>query len=212
MVKKVFLNIPDDSYKELASLSSFYEQDVKDSIISILDIVGSQAGRIINLSKEYKVPMELLNVLAHMFDASFHVIPSLFNKILEILKVKGLYTLEDFGIDLDENTMWFFYAALLDCNLQINNFYVQINPGLKYLDTKSYIDFEKVNDKSLEKLDKLIESVKVPEEFYELEDYKIEIDEDGLKIECTAESLSYLPSVKKLSEFVKQIFKKAGIE
>ena len=174
------------------------------------------------------------------------------NEILENLEIKGLYTLSDSGIELDENSMsysmWFWYDALTGCNLQIDRFYVQINPGLKYLDTESYIDVEninveKVNSKALgnllklvrsgevpeesdllfeykieirEELEKLVRSIEVPEEFYDLEEYKIEIQEDEelwtLKIDCVADSLNYLPSVKRISEFVEHVFKKAGIE
>ena len=215
MVKKVSLNIPDDSYKKLASLSDFYKQDAKDAIISILDVIGAKAGWIINLSKDYKVPVKLEMVIWQMLDVGFHSI-SLINKVLENLEVKGLYTLSDFGIELDENSMWFLYDALVGCNLQIDQFYVQINPGLKYLDTKSYIEVKKVHSKVLEKLEKLVHSVEVPEEFDLLEDYKIEIEEEEelwtLKIDCTAMYLNYLPSVNRISEFVDQVFKKAGIK
>ena len=216
MVKKVSLNIPDDSYKQLASLSDFYNQDVKNAIISILDVVGGKGQRIINLSKEYKVPVKLVTVMSLIFRAGFDSIYTLFNKVLENLEVKGLYTLEDFGIDLDENYMWFFYAALVGCNLLIDGFYIDLKPGLKRLTTNSYIEVKKVNSKVLGKLKKLVQSVEVPEEFDEIEDYNIEIEEDEefwtLKIDCTAESLNYLPSVNRISEFVEQVFKKAGIE
>jgi len=216
MVKKVSLNISDDSYKELASLSDFYKQDVKEAIISILDAVGGHARAIINLSKGYEVPVELKTVISHTLGAGFNSIYSLFNEVLENLEVKGLYTLSDFDIDLDENYMWFSYDALVGCNLQIDGFYVTLKPGVKTLTTNSYIEVKKVNNKALRKLKKLVRSVEVPEEFDELEDYDIEIEEDEefwtLKIDCTAESFNYLPSVNRISEFVERAFKKAGIK
>ena len=216
MVKKISLNIPDDSYKELASLSDFYKQDVKDAIISMLDVVGGHARAIINLSKEYKVPVELKTLISHTFGAGFNSIYSLFNEILENLEVKGLYTLGDFDVNLDENYIFFSYDALVGCNLQIDGFYVTLEPGVKTLTTNSYIEVKKVNNIVLGKLKKLVRSVEVPEEFDELEDYSIEIEEDEefwtLKIDCTAESLGYLPDVNRMSEFVEQIFKKAEIK
>ena len=216
MVKKVSLNISNDSYKELASLSDFYNQDVEDIIIKILNIVGMNARRIINLSKEYKVPVELVTMISDIFDAGNTLIYDLFDKILENLDFnKGLYSLEDLGIDLDENISWFYYVALDGCNLKIDTFHLEIHPGLKYLDTESYIDGEKLNDEVLEKLYDLIESVEVPEEFHELENYEIKIGGDEeflkLKIDCVADSLNYLPSLTIMSEFVDQIFKKVGI-
>jgi hypothetical protein len=216
MVKKVSLNIPDDSYKELASLSDFYKQDVKDVIISILGGVGGHARAIIHLSKEYKVPVELETVISHTFGAGFHSIYSLFDEILENLNVKGLYTLSDLDVNLDENYMFFWYDALVGCDLQIDGFYVTLEPGVKTLTTNSYIEVKKVNNKALGKLKKLVRSIEVPEEFDELEDYNIEIEEAEefwiLKIDCTAESLNYLPTVDGMSKFVERIFKKAGIK
>jgi hypothetical protein len=216
MVKKVSLNIPDDSYKELASLSDFYKQDVKDAIISVLDVVGGHARAIINLSKEYKVPVELKTVISHTLGAGFNSIYSLFNEILENLKVQGLYTLGDFSVNLDKNYIFLSYDALVGCNLQIDGFYVTLQPGVRTLTTNSYIEVKKVNNEALRKLKKLVRSVEVPEEFDELEDYDIEIEEDEefwtLRIDCTAESFNYLPSVNRISEFVERTFKKAGIK
>ena len=216
MVKKTSLNIPDDSYKELASLSDFYKQDIKNVIISILDVVGVEGQRIINLGKEYKVPVKLINVMSHLFDGGFFSIYSLFNKILENLEVKGLYTLGDLDIDLDKNYMMLYYDALRGCNLQIDGFYITLEPGLSTLTTNSHIDIKKVDKKALGKLKRVVRSVEVPEEFYELEDYNIEIEEDEepwiLAIHCWAESLIYLPGIKRISKFVEQIYKKAGIK
>ena len=215
MVKKVSLNIPDDIYEKLASLSDFYGQDVKNAIVSILDAVGWYGQRVMNLGKEYKVPVKLSTVMSHVFGAGFDSIYSVFNRVLEILEVKGLYTLTDFDIDLDENYMWFSYAALIGCDLQVDALYVDLRPGLKTLTTNSYIEVKEVNNKALKKLEKLVRTVEVPEEFERLEDYNIEIEEDEefwtLRIDCTDESLNYLPSVKRISEFVAQVFKKAGI-
>ena len=216
MVKKISLNISDDSYKELASLSDFYKQDAKNAIASILDVVGREGQRIINLGKEYKVPVKLITVMYHMFDAGFSSINNLFNNVLESLEVKGLYTLSDFDVNLDENYMMFYYAALVGCNLQIDGFYITLEPGLKTLTTNSYIDVKQVKSEVLSRLKKFTRSVEVPEEFGELEGYNIEIEENEefltLRIECTAESLNYLPSINRISKFVEQIFEKAGIK
>lgn len=216
MVKKASLNIPDDIYKGLVSLSEFYKQDVKDVIITLSDVVGRHASAIINLSKEYKVPMKLKAVVYHTLGAGFNSIYSLFNEILENLKVKGLYALGDFDVNLDENYMFFSYDALVGCNLQIDGFYVTLEPGVTTLTTNSYIEVKKVNKKVLGKLKKLIRSAEVPEEFDELDGYDIEIEEGeefwALRIDCTAESLNYLPSVNRISEFVDQVFETAGMK
>jgi len=216
MVKKVSLNISDDSYNELASLSDFYNQDVEDTITNILDTVGMNASRIINISKKYKTPVELVTMISDIFDAGRNLIYGLYDAVLENLEFnKGLYSLEDLGIDLNENVMWFYYVALKGCNLQIDAFHLEIRPGLKYLDTESYLDVDKLNDEVLGRLEKLIKNIEVPEEFYDLDDYEIKIGGDEefltLKIDCVTDSLDYLPSLKIISEFVEQIFKKVEI-
>lgn len=218
MTKKVSLNIPDESYKKLASLSDFYKLDVEDAIINLLDVVGIESQTILNLSKEYKIPIKLAGVISHIFFAGFRSLRALFNEILENLEVKGLYTLSDFDVDLDENYMWFHYDALVGRNLQIDSIDVALKPGLKSLSTTSYIEAKKLDSEVLGNLKKLIQSDAVREEFesLELEDYNIEIEEEEeswiLTIDCREESLSYLPSVNRMSKFVEQIFKKAGVE
>lgn len=216
MTKKVSFKIADDSYKELVSLGDFYKQDVEDVIAGILDITGHQAHRIIELGKEYKVPVKLTAVMAHTFAAGFDFM-QLFHKVLEDFEAKGLYTLEDFDFDLDKNYLWFYFAALIGCNLQIDAFCISTEPGLSTLTTWSYIDARGVNKKGLEKLKKLVQSVEVPEEFEEVDDYHIEIDEEDeesltLTIDCAAEGLGYLPSVKEASKFVEHILRKAEIK
>ncbi len=215
MAKKVSLNIPDDIHKELVSLSDFYKQDVKSTIISILDVVSGEGKRVINLSKEYKVPVKLSTVISHLFRAGFDSMYGLFNDILEKLEVKGLYVLTDSEIDLDENYMLLLYGALVGCNLLVDEFDVTLESGLSVLTTKSYIKIEKVNEKALGKLEELIGGVEIPDFYDDLEDYAIEIEEDEeyltLRIDLTAQSLGHLPSVKRISEFVERIFKKVGI-
>ena len=217
MNKKISLTVTEDSYKKLSSLSDFYNLDVENAIISILDVVGREEQWIINLSKDYKVPVKLTTVMSHIFFAGFHSMRTIFNEVLENLEVKGLYTLSDFDIDLDENYMWLSYAALRGCNLLIDQIDITLKSGLKGLTTHSYIEVKKVNNKVLGKLKELVESIEIPpREFGDVTDYKIEVEEDDefwhLRIDFTDESLSYLPSVKGISKFVERIFKKAGIK
>ena len=218
MNKKISLTVPEDSYKKLSSLSDFYKLDVENALISILDVVGREGQGIINLSEDYKVPVKLTTVMSHIFFAGFDSMRAIFNKVLENLEVKGLYTLGDLDTDLDANYMLLHFDALVGCNLQIDGFSVVLEPGLKTLRATSYIDVKEVSNEALAKLKKLVKSDEVLEEFdaLEIEDYNIEIEEDEesltLVIHCWAESLSYLPSIKRLSKFVEKLFKKAGIK
>lgn len=217
MDKKVSLSISNSIYKELTSLSDFYKQDVKDTIGSILDAVSKNSRGIINLSKEYKVPIELNTVMFDLLEAAFNSTSYLFNELLEKLEVKGLFRLEDSEIKLDEEYMWFYYSALGGCNLYVDTFDITIERGLRTLTTYSHIEVNEVNKQILEKLKKLVQSIEEPYEFADsLEDFNIEIEETEqiwtLQIDLVAESLAYLPSVNRVSEFVKQMFKKAGMK
>lgn len=215
MVKRVSLTIPDEIYKELIALSDSYKLGIQETIISILKAVGMESRWIIDLRKDYEVPVNLTNVVTHVVSAAFHSL-SLFNKILEKMEVKGLYRLEDFDFNLDKNYMLFYYSALAGCNLKIDAFDVTIQPGFKSLTTYSYIEVGKANKGILGDLKRFIQTVQVPEEFDYLEDYDIEIIEEEtfwiLQINCTADSFDNLLSIKEISRFVGQVFKKVGIK
>ena len=219
MVKKVSLNIPDDTYTELASLSDFHRQDVKDVIVAILSAVGSCGTSIMNLGKEYKVPVKLDNVMCQILDAGFEMMDRLSNQVLERLEVKGLYVLGDVEIDFDENDLWLQYNAMRGCNLKIDEFCVWIG-RLVTLRTSSYIEVKKADSRALTKLQKVVQNVEAREEFSGLdidedEEINIKIEEDEefwtLVIEGTVGSFGNLPSVKRIAKFVEQIFRKARI-
>jgi len=218
MVKKISLNIPDDRYKDLAKLSDFYKLDMKDSITQILDAVGGRASSIETMSKEYRVPVKLDTVLNQILSAGLGLMSLIFNEVLEKLEVKGLGIIDDFGYDLDEEDFWFHYSLLKGCGLKIGDIFVHLEPGLKTLSTYPFVEVEKVGETAVRKLKKLIEteSFQLPDEFDELEEYNIEIFEEGeefltLRIDCVADSLYYLPSGRAVSKFVEQIYVKAGI-
>ncbi|MEM3612664.1 MAG: hypothetical protein QW090_04835 [Candidatus Bathyarchaeia archaeon] len=215
MVKRISVAIADDIYENLSAFSNYYNENIQNAIKSILKIISMESPWITNLKNDYKVPVNLINVLAHVFRAAFHSL-SFFNKVLEKMDVKGLYMLEDFEFDLDKNYMWLYYSALANCNLKIDAFDLTIQPGLKSLTTYSYIEAGKANKRILRDLKRLIQSVQVPEEFDYLENYDIEIIEEEefwtLKIDCKADSFDNLQSIKRISSFVEQVFKKAGIK
>jgi len=217
MTKKVSLKITDETYKNLVSLAGSHKENVEDVIAGILDVVGMFEYQITELGKEYKVPRTRKpdSVVLTLFDAGFHSLQALFNEVLEKLEVKGCYVLADIDVDLDKSYMFFYYTALRGCKLQIDSFAITLEPGIVTLSTSSLIEAAKIDAKALRKLKKIIKDAELPVDMENyLEDYNIEIQEEefwDLKIDCTAESLGCLPSVKGMSKFVKQIFKKAGI-
>ncbi len=214
MTRKVVLSIPDDNYKELASLSEFYKQDIKQTILEILETVGRNEDFLKKLNKGYKVPAEPKWALADVLHAGTDLILSS-SIVLELLQAEGLFTLTELSCDLDESSFDFSYDALNGSNLCVDQFFVTMGHELKSLRAYSIIDAAKVGKKSLEKLEKLVEEIEQPKEFYDVEEYDIDImpgeEYPSLVIRCDAESLGDFPNVKELSRFVERLFKKAGI-
>ena len=211
MPTKISLNIPDDTRKELAELADFYKLDVKDAILSILTEIGKSRNPIINLGKEYKVPVKLDTLISDILSEATDY--SINTKVLDYFKARGLYTINDMEIDLEEASLHFHYMASQD--LCITEFSFAVDPGGKALQTCSIIDVKKVEKRALGKLKEVIKNIKTPEGFSELEDYDFTIDDSddeywNLVFECEAENLSDFPSLDTISKTVEEIFKKAG--
>ena len=218
MKKQVILDIDEDAYKSLTALSDLYGQDVEKTINDILDVIGFESRWIMSLSKEYRVPLGLVAVMSHIFGAGRHLTYSLFDKILESLDAKGFFFGSDLEIDLDEHRIWVNYPALAGCHLYVDEFDVTVDPGHVRLTAPSYLDAEKVSGNTLERLKAMVDNIgetELPEEFYDLEGYSVEVDEDedhlALVVDCTAESLDYSPKVSTVSDLVRQILVQAGI-
>jgi hypothetical protein len=214
MTRKVVLSIPDGNYRELASLSEFYKQDIKQTILEILESVGRNENFLKKMNKGYKVPAEPKWALDDVLNAGTDLIRSS-NNVLELLQAEGLFTLNELSCDLDESSFDFSYEALKGSNLCVDQLFVTIEQGLKSLRAHSIIDAAKVGKKSIEKLEKLVEEIEQPKEFYDVEEYDIDIEPEeeypSLIIRCDAESLGDFPNIKELSRFVERLFKKAGI-
>jgi len=141
------------------------------------------------------------------------------------MDAKGLYILEDFEVNLDENYMRLFYSALAGCNFKIDAFDITIQNGSKRLTTFTYIEAEENRKSALDSLKRYIQTIpwdvdQLPEEleYFEeyLEEFNIEIIEGEelwtLQIDCIADSFDDLPSIKRMSRFVEQIFKRFKIK
>ena len=149
MVKKISLDLPDESYEELASLGEFYTKDVKQVISDILNAVSMDTHHVISLAKEYKVQMELDRTILFMLDAGWDAIYLIFNTILEQLGVKGLYMFDDCGYNVDEHDLWFHCICLQGCNLQIDDFFIHLKSGGPSLSAYSYVEAEKISSEKL---------------------------------------------------------------
>ncbi|MCW4017768.1 MAG: hypothetical protein NWF00_03690 [Candidatus Bathyarchaeota archaeon] len=84
--------------------------------------------------------------------------------------------------------------------------------GLYCFSTITYIDVNETSKESLEELHSIVAEIEDP---FDLESFKIEIDECfedqwSVTIDCWEDSLDALPKMKQINKLVKKIFKKAG--
>jgi hypothetical protein len=215
MTKKVI--IPDEIYDEMGSLGAFNKQDADDVIVNILKAVKTNSYNIIELGKAYRVPITLENVISNILEAGVCSTNQLYNKVLEHFGVKGLYWFEDSTINeiaLDENKIRIVYEPYIGGpDFRVDRLDFESVGGVKKLSTWSYIDKEKVTKEALRKLKRLVKHV---DSFDEFEDdiAIMVIDENDicfLQIDFEADSIDSLPSVARISDFVKKLFAKADI-
>lgn len=207
-IEKITLNVPEETFKDLNSLSDFYNQDVNQTIISILNAISLESGWIINLGKEKKRSMIFDRILNEFLRAGVHS-TYFFEKIPQELGGEGLFVLEDFDFSLVEDHFWFSYAATQESNLWITSFQFAMNHDDNTITCNFYVNFEKEDEKSLENLE--CEAANYFEEL-DPEHYSYEVTEDGISIEYTADSLEDFPSLKQISKIIKEICKEAGIK
>jgi len=218
---RVTLDVQQDTIERLESLCEFYSKDVKEIISEIIEVISYESVWLLNLGKEYRVPIRLTNVLTHILFVGVQSTYSLFNKLLERLKGKGFFTVSDMEIDLEEMRIWVNYDALKVCDLYVDSFDLTLT-GLQRLTATYLLDVEKVDETALERIREIvdnfsdIEGLELPEAFHDIMDFSVDVvDEDDflrLNVDITEESLDYLPSLPAISELFKQILEKAGIE
>jgi hypothetical protein len=218
MTKKVI--IPYEIYDEMSSLGAFNKQGADDVIVNILKAVKTNSYNIIELGKTYRVPITIENVISNILEAGVCSTNQLYNKVLEHFGVKGLYWFEDSTnneIALDENKIRIVYEPCIGGpDFRVDRLDFESVGGVKKLSTWSDIDKEKVTKEALSKLKKLVKHVEQFDEFEDvIDDIAIMvIDEDVicfLQIDFEAESIDGLPSVARISDFVKKLFAKADI-
>ena len=215
MVKKVSLNISEKTYKTLAELSDSYEQDIEKTINNILDAISFSRG-VERLSEDYKGRVELAAVILDLLEMGDSAYRYLFGKILERLGVKGLFRLVDLDINLEDNYMWFSYSAMQGCNLYIDVLDITVSPP--ELTATYFIETKEVRGEALKKLKEIVENIEeleLPEDFYDV-DYSIYLDDEdeefwSLIVACSDDDFNYLPDLNIISDFIKNILKKAGI-
>jgi len=217
MIKKVTLEVPNEVYDQLSSLCVFYKKDVKQIICRILKAVGSEHKWLTYFSEQYGPSTDIERTLHEIIWACIHSM-SFFNYILDKLGVKGEFWLDDFDFDLEENYFMFFYCARSDDLYNIYSFDVTKEPGRVSLSTNTGFYINEVGQEALNKLKQVAQNhdFETPKGFEYVDEIDVEIEEDEemwtLRINCWTEALEELPTIKQVSQLVKQICKKAEIK
>ncbi|MEM2292727.1 MAG: hypothetical protein QXS74_08275 [Nitrososphaeria archaeon] len=217
MAKKVTLEIPDEIYKSLSSLCIFYNQGIKQMICGILKAISEGHRWLTVLSEQFGSLSDIGMTLHDIIFTSFLLIDWI-NYIPDKLGVKrGEFALEDFDFSLEDSYFMFDYAAKSNAKYDIDSFNVTKETGQVSLSIETGFYVNKVSQEALNKLKQLIKDYEFDslEGFEDVDSVNVEIDEFEeiwiLRINCWAETLEELPTIKQVSRVIKRACKEAGI-
>lgn len=218
MTKKVMLDLPENIYEKLSSISNIYNEEIDTTLVNILNVVGTESSWLENFRENYKVPIGSQNVLAHMLLAANHSM-GFFNQVLEELNAKGFFAIEDFEYDLEENYFTFRYAGLQGSDFCIDGMSLTLKPNEISLRTESTIDVRSISKSSLEKLKQAVKKFDEPEglTFAWLENYSVDLEADDeefwtLVVNCEGDCFDNFPTIEEISSVVKTLLTQAGIK
>jgi hypothetical protein len=216
---EISIDIPDSIYEQLDELSETFSQAVEETINEVLEAVIFELRWLVNLKKEDPVSRNIRSKISDQLYSARMTDGALFIKILKELNAEGLFIANDMEIDLDDNRIWIYYHALDGSNLFVDSFDVTLT-GLKSLSADCIIQVDEDDYETLDKVKehamKVSESSELPEEFYDLDFWEIDIlaqDETSicLRADFSEESLEYLPSIPVISELFEKILTSAGV-
>lgn len=214
------INVPQDTHERLILLSEHYNKDIKEIINESIHAVSFDRYQIINASKEYQVPLEMRHVVIYLLRAGFRSTRSLFNKFLEILEAKGLFTQDDLDVNFSEMCVAITYGALPKNGLYVDSFYV-LWYGVADLSATYYLDIDAVDDTVVAKIKDIAENIEETGDFHENFpflnlDYSVDVIEEDdfldVSVRIFGQELDYLPTIPTISEFIKQLMEKAGVK
>jgi len=219
MSEEINLRIPKDTFNRILELSEFFKQNKTEIINDILSSTSLVTESLINLAKECKFPVRFGMLVSRLLLVGSTVTRQLFDEVLEILGAKGLYAIEGLNLDVQENCLQVSFDS--HCDLQVDIFEVTLKPGLKELAAMAILEARNISEEAADRLKEIVRNVEdeieLPEEFYDLEDYEIEVEDDlpdslYLTVNCYADSVIFFPKIPRISQLIQQILQKAGIE
>ena len=211
---EISLDIPEAIYDQLNKLSETYSQNVEETINEVLDAVSFDTRWLVESKKVDIIPHSVRDKISGRLASGRMTDNILIDKILKELNAEGLFVASDMEIDLDENSIWINYDALLGSNLFVDSFDVTFS-GLKSLTADCIIEVDEDDDTILGKIEEHAMRIRrtsseLPEEFLDLDPWEffvLEQDEISicLRVEFSEESLGYLPSIPVISEFFEKV-------
>jgi hypothetical protein len=214
---KTTSTISKDAQDRLKVLSEYFNKDINEIVSEIIEIVSYESHGIIQRSEDYKIPVSLTNVFSHLSRASNLSTYSLFNVILDKLEGKGCFMASDMICDLDDTTIWIHFDGLNGSPLSVGSLDVWLKSGRCSMSI-SYTLYDIGEESDIpEKIQQVLEGETireiVPEEFYALDDWNIQVEKEeeyvSLVLDVGPEYLGYVPTMPIVSSFFQKIIKTA---
>ena len=217
---EISLDIPEGIYDQLNKLSETFSQDVEKTINEVLDAVSFDIRWLVESKKVDIIPLSVRYKISSRLNSGRKMDNILIDKILKELNAEGLFVASDMIIDLDDNSIWIYYDALLGCNLFVDSFDVTFS-GLKSLTADCIVDVDEDDDTTLGQVEEhgmriRRTSSELPEEFRDLDPWEFSVLPQGmtsicLRVHFSEPSLGYLPSIPAISEFFEKVLVSAGV-
>jgi len=221
---KISLDIPQDIYDQLKTLSGIFSLDVEETANEVLDAVASERNIrwLIESKGKDVIPRGLRYKISHRLNLGSMAENQLFGKILKELNVEGgHFGAGDMDIKLDDNSIWINYDGLIGSDLYVDVFDVTLT-GLKRLTADCIFDADEDDYKAPDRVKEHAQRIKrtrkeLPKELHDLDPWKVDLlpDENTsyrIRAYFSEEYLGCLPPIPAISEYFEKILKSAEIK
>jgi len=223
---KVTVNIADKSvYEDLAKMAEMVDVPVDKLVKHVIKGVALHGNFVV---KEFLVknPIRVRGKMGRL-EVAFSIAVEygmrfywcFLEPFLKRLDALGHYYVDDMDVDYEGNVICFHFAQLRDSPLHIHSFFLELEglSGGVSITTYTYLD-ENTPKEILDEIDELSGSIEDEiiehEDFQALESIRLEVEKEDRMIifEAYAEEHDDLPSIPKLSNFIRKLLVKSGYQ
>jgi hypothetical protein len=211
MSKKLSLNVSEDRYEKLANLARECGVDLEGFMKTLVEVVLLFSDEVLTIKRE-NLSYSLGEVFCEVFQNA-HCGRSLVRGIPRELVERGV-VLSDADFNLKDRYLMLRFDAT-GCGLFINSFDITRIKDTITLTTRTSIDVSEQTDKALKKLERTVNSIVDP---WGLELFEVKINKSegswDLEVVCGEYEVHVenLPSLKQVSKFIEQIFRRARVK